>query len=112
MSIYEITFSPTGGTKKVAELLTHELGSSVSEIDLTDNNEDFGKYHLTNKDLAVVAVPSYGGRVTETAINRLNQIKGNGASAVAVVVYGNRDYEDTLIELSGDILPALNEVFV
>ncbi len=32
-------------------------------------------------------------------MDRINKIKGNGAKAVAVVVYGNRDYDDTLLEL-------------
>ena len=49
--------------------------------------------------MAVIAVPSYGGRVPGTAAGRLGAIRGNGARAVLVCVYGNRAYEDTLVEL-------------
>ena len=33
------------------------------------------------------------------AVERISKLKGNNAKAVAVVVYGNRDYEDTMLEL-------------
>ena len=48
---------------------------------------------------AVIAVPSYGGRVPQVAVDRISEIKGNGAKAVLLCVYGNRAYEDTLTEL-------------
>lgn len=47
----------------------------------------------------MIAVPSYGGRVPQTATERLSAIHGNGAKAVLLCVYGNRAYEDTLVEL-------------
>jgi len=50
--------------------------------------------------VAVIAVPSFGGRVPEPAVKRLEEIRGNEALCTAVCVYGNRAYEDTLIELS------------
>lgn len=49
--------------------------------------------------MAVISVPSYGGRVPAIAIKRLTEISGKGARAVLVCVYGNRAYEDTLAEL-------------
>lgn len=44
-------------------------------------------------------MPSYGGRVPAVAVDRLGMVHGNGARAVLVCVYGNRAYEDTLVEL-------------
>ena len=99
MKIYEITFSPTGGTKKVADKLATELSDEIIDIDLTNRDEDFGKYSLTNDDTAIIAVPSYSGRVPATAAERISKISGNGAKAIIVCVYGNRAYEDTLVEL-------------
>ena len=99
MKIYEITFSPTGGTKKVADKLATELSDKIIHIDLTNRDEDFGKYSLTNDDTVIIAVPSYSGRVPATAPERISQIGGNGAKAIIVCVYGNRAYEDTLVEL-------------
>ena len=99
MKIYEVTFSPTGGTKKVADKLATELSDEIIHIDLTNRDEDFGKYSLTNDDTVIIAVPSYSGRVPATAAERISKIGGNGAKAIIVCVYGNRAYEDTLVEL-------------
>lgn len=100
MKGYEITFSPTGGTQKAADLLTSALSGEFSAVDLTDSAADFSAVALTPEDVAVIAVPSYGGRVPATATERLSAIKGGGARAVLVCVYGNRAYEDTLVELA------------
>lgn len=100
MKGYEITFSPTGGTQKAADLLTSALSGEFSAVDLTDSAADFSAVALTPEDVAVIAVPSYGGRVPAPATERLSAIKGGGARAVLVCVYGNRAYEDTLVELA------------
>ena len=55
--------------------------------------------NLTAEDVCLVSVPSYGGRVPGVALDRLAAIKANGAKAVLVCVYGNREWEDTLTEL-------------
>ncbi len=99
MKLYEIAFSPTGGTKKVSEILTGAMESEVVSVDLTDSQTDFHTVELTQEDVAIISVPSYGGRVPAVAAERLSMINGNGAKAVLVCVYGNRAYEDTLIEL-------------
>lgn len=50
-------------------------------------------------DIAFLAVPCYGRRVPALAAQRIAQINGNGAKAVLVCSYGNRAYEDCLVEL-------------
>lgn len=99
---YQITFSPTGGTKKAAEMLS-AAWDEKREIDLCDRKEDFSRYIFTAKDICLVAVPSFGGRVPAVAAERLKQMQGGGARAILAAVYGNRAYEDTLAELE-DIL--------
>lgn len=99
MKCYEIIFSPTGGTQKAADLLTHGLGGASATVDLTDYGADVSATTFTPEDVAVIAVPSYAGRVPGPAVERLGALKGNGARAVLVCVYGNRAYEDTLVEL-------------
>ena len=103
IKIYEIFFSPTGGTKKVADAVSSEIkqknNSSIEKFDLTDYNIDFSSIKISKDDIVIIAVPSYAGRVPETASKRISQIKGNEANTVIICVYGNRDYEDTLIEL-------------
>lgn len=99
MNIYEICFSPTGGTKKVADILIEPWSGTIISVDLTDSNTDFGNIALAADDIAVIAVPSFGGRVPLPAVERIAALKGNGAKAILVCVYGNRAYEDTLVEL-------------
>ena len=96
MSNYSICFSPTGGTKKVADILGNAMASDWQEIDLC---RVVAPMNLTAEDVCLVSVPSYGGRVPGVALDRLAAIKANGAKAVLVCVYGNREWEDTLTEL-------------
>lgn len=98
MKLYEIVFSPTGGTQRAADMLAKGIGGDAQTIDLSDVN--FGGASLTADDAAVIAVPSFGGRVPAVAVERLGKIAGNGAKAVLLCVYGNRAYEDTLAELA------------
>lgn len=107
MKVYEIYFSPTGGTKKVTDILAKGLSDDIISVDLTKYNIDFNTFEITQNDIAIISVPSYGGRVPSPAIERISKIKGNGASVVLVCVYGNRAYEDTLIELQ-DIVKKLD----
>ncbi len=92
-------FSPTGGTQKVADAMTEQWHGEVLNVDLSDARKDFSFVLLGNNDLVMIAVPSYGGRVPAIAAQRIKEIQGNGARCVIVCVYGNRAYEDTLVEL-------------
>ena len=106
MSNYSIYFSPTGGTKKVADILTDALGGGFQEIDLC---RDVQPKAMSEQDLCLISVPSYGGRVPGIALERLRAITANGARAILVCVYGNREWDDTLTELQ-DTLESLGFV--
>ena len=96
MANYSIYFSPTGGTKKVADILAGSLAGDFAEIDLC---KDIDQMMLGADDICLVSVPSYGGRVPGIALERLRKIEACGAKAVLNCVYGNREWEDTLTEL-------------
>lgn len=100
MSVVQIVFSPTGGAQKVADIITAKWGNPVQKIDLSDIQTDFSTVSLSQEDIVVIAVPSFGGRVPALATQRLEKIHGNQALCVLVCVYGNRAYEDTLIEMN------------
>ncbi|MEE1086673.1 MAG: 4Fe-4S ferredoxin [Schaedlerella sp.] len=102
MSIYSIHFGPTGGTLNVMNILSKKF-ENTKQIDLCKRYDDFSKYELSKDDICLVGVPSYGGRVPGTAVERIRQIKANGAKAIAVIVYGNRAFEDTLLELKNEM---------
>lgn len=99
MKNYCLYFSPTGGTKKIAKLLSSSL-PGAEELDFTVQSPAF---RAEKEDVCLVAVPSFGGRVPTVAVERIRTWQGNGAKAVAVVAYGNRDIDDTLLELKNEL---------
>ena len=99
MSVYSITFSPTGGTQSVMDALCAKLGPTIP-IDLTNRETDFSRWHFTCEDLCLVAMPVYGGRFPALAIERFAQLQGDNTPCGLVAVYGNRAIDDALIDLS------------
>lgn len=102
MSIYAIYFSPTGGTEKIVTFIAEQFDEYQS-IDLCEKTSgltnDFSK-----EDLCIIGVPSFGGRVPAIALERIKALSGNNATAILITVYGNRAYEDTLIELEDTLI--------
>lgn len=99
MHMTQIVFSPTGGTQKVVDILSNAWNVPFATIDLTNPTFDFSTFHIDSDDLVILAVPCYAGRVPALAAKRIVQIQGHHAHCVLVCVYGNRAYDDTLIEL-------------
>lgn len=91
-----VVFSPTGGTQKVMDALGNGMGWEKEETDISvePQEREYGP-----DELVMFGVPSYGGRVPEIAVQRIREMRGNRTPAVLVVVYGNRAYDDTLLEL-------------
>lgn len=98
MKYAQIVFSPTGGTEKVARAITKDW-PSVETIDLSIPGKDESKYEFEAEDMVLIAMPSFGGLAPQIALDRLSRIKGNSAGCVLVSVYGNRAYEDTLVQM-------------
>ncbi|MBR6950806.1 MAG: 4Fe-4S binding protein [Oscillospiraceae bacterium] len=96
MALYDLYFSPTGGTKKVMTVLAEALGGARS-----GNLADPGEVSVVfgRDDVVLIGAPAYGGRVPALAVEKIEKLKTEGARAVLVAVYGNRAYEDTLLEL-------------
>ena len=111
MKIFEITFSPTGRTKKIAHLFAESFKTEIVAVDLTSMKTDFSKYEISADDICVFAVPAYGGRVPGIAAQRIKQLNCNGAKAVLIAVYGNREFEDTLIELYDTVISINGQPF-
>ena len=95
----EILFSPTGGTRKVADALCKGFGEDVSVIDLCTTENRNVKTGCEEGEFALIAFPVFGGRIPALAAQRLKEVEANGAKCAIVVVYGNRAYDDALVEL-------------
>lgn len=97
-SVHLIYFSPTHTSAKIAYSVAEGMQMrTFSESDITHGRVDL--VENIEDELTIVAVPVYGGRVAETALERLSVFRARHAPVVPIVVYGNRDYEDALKEL-------------
>ena len=89
-------FSPTGTTYSIAKTIAEGTGCPVAEMDLSDPN---CSAELSENTVLLASAPVYGGRIPAVALERISRLKGTGQKAVAVVVYGNREFDDALLEL-------------
>lgn len=105
MKFYNIFFSPTGGTKKVADIAAKGTKLDAEEIDLIKEPDKLMKVNFEKEDLCLVAVPSYGGRIPSVVTDMFRNVKVNGTKAILVAVFGNRAIDDTLLETQ-DVLEA------
>lgn len=97
--MYSVVFSATGSTKTIVRRFCRAFGVDAEEFDITREKSQVNQAFDAG-DLVVFGVPSYGGRVPAPALDKIAACEGNGACAVLVVSYGNRDIDDTLLELA------------
>jgi len=105
--VWAVYFSATGTTKKIvteiAEDIAEKHGAEFQDLDFTLPAARTEHLCFAPDDLVIFGTPVIAGRVPNVLLKYLETIEGSGASAVPVVLYGNRDYDDALIELR-DIL--------
>ena len=99
MKIHQIIFSPTGGTQRVSGILCQGMGKESVVTDLCVKAADIQLSKIHEDDLAVIAMPVFAGRVPALAVERLRMVKPNSAKCVVVAVFGNRAYDDALLEM-------------
>lgn len=101
--IKAVFFSATGTTektvRKIAEAVGEKLGLPVSCEDFTLPKGRECPLVFKKDDLVIFGTPVYAGRVPNVLLKFLDTLQGNEAMAVPVVLYGNRNYDDALIEL-------------
>lgn len=102
MKLTSVYFSATYTTRKVVDYVSCRLSEQVTAYDIT-NDASTDEVRLEKDDVLVVGIPVYAGRVPVMAVDRIRRFKGEGSRAIAIAVYGNRHYDDALLELS-DIL--------
>jgi ferredoxin len=95
-----IYFSPTRTTKTTLMAIAEGLGAErVEHLDLTTADAESREFEKVDNTLVIIGTPVYGGRVPLIALQRLQALQARGTPAGIVVVYGNRAYEDALLEL-------------
>ena len=96
-------FSATGTTRKIVTRIAGRMaemgGFSLIETDFTLPQGRSEAPVIGRDEIVVFGVPVYAGRVPNVLLKYLSAVKADGTPAVPVVLYGNRDYDDGLIEL-------------
>jgi ferredoxin/flavodoxin len=97
-TVHLIYFSPTGTTRKVSESIARGLGANkVVHHDLTLPGARIET--VLTDGVAIIGIPVYAGRVPELCLQRLRAITARRMPAVLVALYGNREFDDALVEL-------------
>ncbi len=114
-------FSGTGTTAKVVTDIAYKMWQEMDKAEhkigvsgATDDSIDYvkeeninftppkareKKYAFDENDIVIFGTPVIAGRVPNVLLKFLDTIEGGGAMAVPVVAYGNRNFDDALIEL-------------
>lgn len=101
--VYAAYFSGTGTTEKVVKAISTKIADELcikyEEWNFTPLFARKNKMEFTREDIVVMGVPVIAGRVPNLLLDFLKTIEGNGATGIPVVLFGNRNYDDALIEL-------------
>lgn len=101
-----VWFSSTGTTQKIVSAVAQSIKNNLKndcelvKVSFTLPEEREKALMYGRDDIVVLGVPVYAGRVPNILLKYLETMKGNGAIAVPIVLYGNRNYDDALVELS------------
>ncbi|MDD7362618.1 MAG: EFR1 family ferrodoxin [Peptoniphilus sp.] len=91
-------FSPTGHTKTVCQNIAQAIDKDYKDYPFTTPKERTAPA-LTPEDIVVVGIPTYAGRVPNLLLPYLQSVAFHGARCILVATFGNRDYDDSLLEL-------------
>lgn len=99
MKTTAIYFSPTGNTKKYTEAMAAAVTADYEVLDLTKVQNKEVQREFGADELVIIGMPVYAGRIPMAAAPRLDGLKGNGTPCILVATYGNRHYDDALVEM-------------
>jgi flavodoxin len=99
MNLHALYFSPTKTTKTIVEAICSTIGEEVKSYDITLQKNRHSTLEFEKDDCLVIGLPVYGGRIPEMTEAFLLRLKGQNTRVILVAVYGNRHYDDALLEM-------------
>ena len=96
---HSVYFSATNMSKTYVNFIAKSLGLPVSEHDVTGPAWDSSPRKIGRDEIVVFGAPVFGGRIPALAARRFRLFKGEGGPAIVLTSYGNRAYDDALLEL-------------
>ena len=106
--VISLYFSPTGSSREIGGLVARQiaakLGCAFQEINYTQPKGRETAVSLDKNDVLLLAFPVYSGRMPRILAGALREsLAGGGVKAIPIAVYGNRAFDDALVE-AADIL--------
>ena len=106
-NVKAVYFSGTGTTEKIVTFVASNLATyknlHLSTWDFTKPSNRKEPLVFQSDDIVIFGMPVIAGRVPNLMLKYINKTVGNGAICAPICLYGNRNYDDALIELR-DIL--------
>lgn len=99
-----VYFSATNTTQKIMKHIATRMEGDIKEYNITESAPETDIV-MNSSDLLIIGMPVYAGRIPAITLSALNKFKGELTPAIIVCVYGNRDYDDALLELK-DVVEA------
>ena len=93
-----IYFSATGTTKKLVQTFGEALGGECGSLDIL-RHPITQELVFSADDIVVVGLPVYSGRAAPIALESIKKMQGSTTPAAILVAWGNRAYDDALLEL-------------
>ena len=100
MALHLLYFSPTGTTRRVVEAIAAGLGGPSPDVRDYTLDRCAPPPVCAKEDLTIIGLPVYAGRIPIQMEEPLRALRGGGAACIIAAVYGNRAYEDALLEMS------------
>lgn len=103
MEVKAIYFSPTRTSEKItmtiARKIAMKLRTPLENINITKTDDRDEIPEFSASDILILGLPVYAGRIPEIVEEYINNLKGYGTKAIVIAIYGNRDYDDALLEM-------------
>jgi len=99
MNLHTLYFSPTKTTQKIVNAICNGIGSNSVDYDITLKKDRNASLKFNDEDCLIIGLPVYAGRIPELTEAFMHRLKGQSTPVVLVAVYGNRDYDDALLEM-------------
>ena len=97
--VHAVFFSPTETTRMVVQAVARGITQNpVPVLDITLQTSPPGQL-FSCENLLVIGAPVYAGRIPGLATRRLKNLQGDRTPVIAITVFGNRAYDDALLEL-------------
>lgn len=102
-TVWSVYFSATGTTEKITNCIAQTaaklLGAEYRSFSFSLPATREKPLIFSGRDLVVFGIPVYAGRIPNLLLPFIKSVKGSGALCIPVVLFGNRNFDDALIEL-------------